>query len=146
MVSKQELKDIILKLMNDLIEKNSNHLFEPSFFPQEESRYANWVKRSLVLLGWKIRGGEDRAKKLFDIFEKIGMIAGVLVFSHTKEANIDLKQYEQYVQNGEIDFLVMITQDFKDRNKAQLSNSIVIINHHDLPKLHLMLKSLPTIK
>ena len=31
MVSKQELKDIILKLMNDLIEKNSNHLFEPSF-------------------------------------------------------------------------------------------------------------------
>ena len=84
MVSKQELKDIILKLMNDLIEKNSNHLFEPSFFPQEESRYASWVKRSLILLGWKIRG-EDRAKKLFDIFEKIGMIAGVLVFSHTKK-------------------------------------------------------------
>ena len=54
MVSKQELKDIILKLMNDLIEKNSNHLFEPSFFPQEESRYVNWVKRSLILLGWKI--------------------------------------------------------------------------------------------
>ena len=146
MVSKQELKDIILKLMNDLIEKNSNHLFEPSFFPQEESRYVSWVKRSLILLGWKIRGGEDRAKKLFDIFEKIGIIAGVLVFSNTKKANIDLEQYEQYIQNGEIDFLVMITQDFKDSNEAHLPNGIVIINHHDLPKLHLMLKSLSTIK
>ena len=146
MVSKQELKDIILKLMDDLIEKNSNHLFEPSFFPQEESRYVSWVKRSLILLGWKIRGGEDRAKKLFDIFEKIGIIAGVLVFSHTKKANIDLEQYEQYIQNGEIDFLVMITQDFKDSNEAHLPNGIVIINHHDLPKLHLMLKSLSTIK
>ena len=146
MVSKQELKDIILKLMNDLIEKNSNHLFEPSFFPQEESGYVSWVKRSLILLGWTIKGGEDRVKKLFDIFEKIGMIAGVLVFSHTKKANIDLKQYEQYIQNGEIDFLVVITQDFKDSNKAQLSNRIVIINHHDLPKLHSMLKSLSTIK
>ena len=146
MVSKQELKDIILKLMNDLIEKNSNHLFEPSFFPQEESRYVSWVKRSLILLGWKIRGGEDRAKKLFDIFEKIGIIAGVLVFSNTKKANIDLEQYEQYIQNGEIDFLVMITQDFKDINEAHLPNGIVIINHHDLPKLHLMLKSLSTIK
>ena len=146
MVSKQELKDLILKFLNDLIEKNSNHLFEPSFFPQEESRYVSWVKRSLILLGWKIREGEDRAKNLFDIFEKIGMIAGVLVFSHTKKANIDLKQYEQYVQDSEINFLVMITQDFKDSSKAQLSKRIVIINHHDLPKLHLMLKSLPNIK
>ena len=146
MVSKQELKDIILKLMNDLIEKNSNHLFEPSFFPQEDSSYVSWVKRSLILLGWKIRRGEDSAKNLFDLFEKNGMIAGVLVFSHTKKANIDLKQYEQYVQNSEINFLVMITQDFKDSSKAQLSKRIVIINHHDLPKLHLMLKSLPNIK
>ena len=146
MISKQELKEIILKLMNDLIEKNSNHLFEPSFFPQEESSYVSWVKQSLILLGWKIGRGEDRVKKLFDLFEKNGMIAGVLVFSHTKKANIDLKQYEQYVQTSEIDFLVMITQDFKDSKKAQLSKSIVIINHHDLPKLHLMLKSLLTIK
>ena len=146
MVSKQELKDIILKLMNDLIEKNSNHLFEPSFFPQEEYSYDNWVKRSLILLGWKIRRGEDRAKKLFDMFEKNGMVAGVLVFPYTKKANMGLKQYEQYVQNDEIDFLVMITQDYKHGNKAQVSTRIVIINHHDLPKLHLMLKSLPTIK
>ena len=71
MVSKQELKDIILKLMNDLIEKNSNHLFEPSFFPQEDSSYVSWVKQSLILLGWKIGRGEDRAKKLFDLFENI---------------------------------------------------------------------------
>ena len=60
--------------------------------------------------------------------------------------NIDLEQYEQYIQNGEIDFLVMITQDFKDSNEAHLPNGIVIINHHDLPKLHSMLKSLSTIK
>ena len=36
MVSKQELKDLILKLINDLVEKNSEYLFEPSFFPIEE--------------------------------------------------------------------------------------------------------------
>ena len=146
MVSKQELKDIILKLMNDLIEKNANHLFEPSFFPQDESSYDNWVKRSLILIGWRIRRGEDRAKTLFDIFEKNGMVAGVVVFPKTKKANMVLKQYEHYIQNGEIDFLVLITQDFKDSNKAQLSTRIVIINHNDLPKLHLMLKSLPTTK
>ena len=46
----------------------------------------------------------------------------------------------------QINFLVMITQDFKDSSKAQLSKKIVIINHHDLPKLHLMLKSLPNIE
>ena len=74
MVSKQELKDLILKLLNNLIEKNSNHLFDPSFFPFEQSSYVNWVRKSLLLLGWKIREGEDRAKKLFDIFEKIGMM------------------------------------------------------------------------
>ena len=146
MVSKQELKDIILKLMNDLIEKNSNHLFEPSFFPQEESSYVSWVKRSLILLGWKIGRGEDRAKKLFDLFEKNGIFVGVLVFSHTKKANTDLKRYEQSIQNGEIDFLVIITQDLKDSNEAHLPNRIVIINHHDLPKLHSTLKSLSTIK
>ena len=132
--------------MNDLIEKNSNHLFDPSFFPQEGSSYVSWVKRSLILLGWKIRRGDDSAKNLCDLFEKNGMIAGVLVFSQTKKANIDLKQYEQHVQNSDINFLVMITQDFKDNSKAQLSKRIVIINHHDLPKLHLMLKSLPTIE
>ena len=81
MVSKQELEDLILKLLNDLIEKNSNHLFEPSFFPTEELRYVNWVKRSLILLGWKIRRGEESAKNLFDLFEKNGMICRVFVFS-----------------------------------------------------------------
>jgi len=40
----------------------------------------------------------------------------------------------------------MITQDFKDSSKEQLSKRIVNISHHDLPKLHLMLKSLPNIK
>ena len=72
MVSKLELKDIILRLMNDLIEKNSNHLFEPSFFPQEDQSYVNWVKRSLILLGWKAREGEDGVKRSFGLFEKMG--------------------------------------------------------------------------
>ena len=66
----QELKDLILKLLNNLIDKNSNHLFEPSFFPQEDSSYVSWVKRSLILLGWKIIRGKDTAKNLFDLFEK----------------------------------------------------------------------------
>ncbi len=146
MVSKQELKEIILKLINDLIEKNSNHLFEPSFFPQEESSYVNWVKRSLILLGWKIRKWDEGTKKISDLFEKNGMLVGVLIFSLSKKASIDLKQHEHYIQNGEIDFLVIITQDFKDSDKARLSNRIICINHHDLAKLHLMLKSLLTIK
>ena len=146
MISKQELKDIIMKLMNNLIEKNSNHLFEPSFFPQEESSYVNWVKRSLILLGWKARKGDDGVRKSFDIFEKNGITAGVVVYTHTKEANIDLKQHEHNIQNGEIDCLVIITQDLRDSNKPQLSSRIIAIKHHDLTKLHLLVKSLLTIK
>ena len=146
MVSKQELKDIILKLMNDLIEKNSNHLFEPSFFPQEEASYVNWVKRSLILLGWKAKKEENGVKKPFDLFEINGMTAGVVVYTHTKKAGIDLKQHEHYIQNGEVDLLVTISQDFSDSNKPQLSSRIIAINHHDLPRLHLILKSLLTIK
>ena len=146
MVSKQELKDIILKLMNDLIEKNSNHLFEPSFFPSEEGSYFDWVKRSLILLGWKTKKREDGAKKSFDLFEKNGMIVGISVFTNTKKAILDLKQNEHYIQISDIDFLVLITQDFKDSNKEQLSNRIVAINHRDLPELYLMLKNLLTIK
>ena len=147
MVSKQELKDLILKLLNDLIEKNSNHLFEPSFFPAEESSYVNWVKRSLILLGWKTKKGKDGVKKLFDLFEKNGLVAGIFVFSNAKKYNnIDLKQHEHYIKNGEIDFLVIITQDFNDTNNEQLSSRIVAINHHNLPKLHLKLKNFLTMK
>ena len=146
MVSKQELKDLILKLLNDLIEKNSNHLFEPSFFPLEESRYVSWVKRSLILLGWKIRKGEEGEKKLFDLFEKNGMVVGIIVFSHAKKSNIDLRQHDHYIQNGEIDFFVIITQDLNDTNNEQLSGRIVTINHHNLPELHLKLKNLAKIK
>ena len=146
MVSKQELKDLILKLLNDLIEKNSNHLFEPSFFPAEESSYVNWVKRSLILLGWKTKKGKDGVKKLFDVFEKNGLVAGIIVFSHTKKSNIDLEQHEHYIENGEIDCLVVITQDFNDTKNEQLSKRIVAINHHNLPKLHLKLKNFLTMK
>ena len=125
--------------MNDLIEKIQIICLSP-FLSSRRVQLFHWVKQSLILLGWKIKRGQDRAKKSFDLIEKNGMIGEVLVFSHTKNANIDFKQYEQYIQNGDIDFLVMVTQDFKDSNNAQLSKSIVIINHHDLPKLHLMLK------
>ena len=146
MVSKQELKELILKLLDDFIEKNSNHLFEPFFFPLEESSYVNWVKRSLILLGWKTRKGVEGEKKIFDIFEKNGMVVGIIVFSNTKKTNIDLNQHEQYIQNGEIDFLVIITQDFKDTNNGELSSRIVSTNHHNLPELHLKLKNLVTTK
>ena len=74
------------------------------------------------------------------------MIAGITIFSHTKKAHIDLKQHEHYIQNGDIDFLVIITQDFKDNKKEELSSRIVVINHHDLPKLHLKLKNFITNK
>ena len=146
MVSKQELKDLILKLLNDLIEKNSNHLFEPSFFPAEESDYVNWVKRSLILLGWKTKKGKDEVKEIFDLFEKNGLVAGIIVLLQAKKSNIDLKQHEHYIKNGEIDFLVIISQDFNDINNEQLSSRIVAINHHNLPKLHLKLKNFLTMK
>ena len=146
MVSKQELKDLILKLLNDLIEKNSDHLFEPSFFPTEVSSYVNWVKRSLILLGWTAKKREDGVKIFFDLFEKNGIVIGIIVFSHTKKANIDLKQHEHYVQNGQIDFFVIITQDFNDINNEQLSSRIIAISHHHLPKLHLKLRNLLTVK
>ena len=98
MVSKQELKDLLLKLLNNLIEKNSDHLFEPSFFPSDQLSYANWVGKSLLLLGWKVRKGEDNINKIFsNLFEKSGLVAGVIVFSETKKINIEQKQYHHYV-------------------------------------------------
>ena len=60
------------------------------------------------------------------------MVAGIIVFSYTKKSNIDLKQHEHYIKNGEIDCLVIITQDFDDTKSEQLSKWIVAINHHDL--------------
>ena len=112
MVSKQELRDHILKLLNNLIDKNSNHLFEPSFFPIEQSSYVNWVSKSLLLLGWKIRKGEDGIEKIFfNLFEKNGMIAGITVYSAATKANIDQKQHEHFIQKGDIDFSVIITPE-----------------------------------
>ena len=71
---------------------------------------------------------------------------GIIVFSYTKKSNIDLKQHEHYIKNGEIDCLVIITQDFDDTKSEQLSKWIVAINHHDLPKLHLKLKNFLNMK
>ena len=142
MVSKQELKDLILKLLNNLIEKNSDHLFEPSFFPSEQLSYVNWVRKSLMLLGWKVRNGEDSVNKIFsNLFEKNGMIVGVLVFSETAKVNIDQKQHHHYIQGGAIDFSVIITPDFKGIKNEQISNRVITVNHNDLPKLHSKLKN-----
>ena len=147
MVSKQELKDLILKLLNDLIEKNSNHLFEPSFFPSEQSSYVNWVRKSLLLLGWKIRKGEDGVNKIFsDLFEKNGMIAGVKVYSSATKVNIDQKQHEHHIQKGDIDFSVIITPDFKEVKNDRMPSRIIIVNHNDLPKLHSKLNNLLSVR
>ena len=147
MVSKQELKDVILKLLNNLIEKNSDHLFEPSFFPSEQLSYVNWVRKSLLLLGWKIRKEEDSINAIFsNLFEKNGMIAGVTVFSEITKANIDQKLHEHCIQKGDIDFSVIITPDFKEIKNERISNRIVTVNHNDLPRLHLKLKKLLALK
>ena len=147
MVSKQELKDLILKLLNNLIEKNSNHLFEPSFFPIEQSSYVNWVSKSLLLLGWKIRKGEDGIEKIFfNLFEKNGMIAGVTVYSAATKANIDQKQHEHFIQKGDIDFSVIITPDFKETKNEKIPTRIITVNHNDLPELHLKLNNLLTLR
>ena len=147
MVSKQELKDLILKLFNNLIERNSNHLFEPSLFPSEQSSYVTWVRKSLLLLGWKIRKGEDSASKVFsNLFEKNGMIAGVTVYSAATKANIDQKQHEYYIQKGDIDFSIIITPDFEEIKSEWVPTRIITVNHNDLPELHLKLKNFLTIK
>ena len=147
MVSKQELKDVILKLLNNLIEKNSDHLFEPSFFPSEQLSYVNWVRKSLLLLGWKIRKGEDSLNAIFsNLFEKNGMIVGVIAFSETTKANIDQKQHQHYIEVGYIDFSVIVTPDFIEIRNEQMPSRIVNINHNDLPKLHLKLKKLLALK
>ena len=147
MVSKQELKDVILKLLNNLIEKNSDHLFEPSFFPSEQLSYVNWVRKSLLLLGWKIRKEEDSTNAIFsNLFEKNGMIAGVIVFSEITKANIDQKLHEHCIQKGDIDFSVIITPDFKEIKNERISNRIVTVNHNDLPRLHLKLRKLLALK
>jgi len=147
MVSKQELKDLTLKLLNNLIEKNSNHLFEPSFFPSDQPGYAKWVRKSLLLLGWKIRKGEDSISKIFpNLFEKNGMILGVTVYSEGTKANIDQKQHDHYIQKGDIDFSVIITPDFKEIKNERIPAQIITVNHNDLPELHLKLKNLLTLK
>ena len=147
MVSKQELKDLILKLLDNLIEKNSNHLFEPSFFPFEQSSYVNWVRKSLLLLGWKIRKGEDGINKTFsNLFEKNGMIAGVTIYSAASKANIDQKQHEHFIQRGDIDFSVIITPDFNEIKNEQIPTRIITVNHNDLPELHLKLNNLLTLR
>ena len=147
MVSKQELKDLILKLLNNLIEKNSTHLFEPSFFPIDQSGYVNWVKKSLLLLGWKIRKGEDGLNKIFsNLFEKNGMIAGVTVYSAATKVSIDQKQHEHYIQRGDVDFSVIITPDFKEIKSERIATRIITVNHNDLPELHLKLNNLLTLR
>ena len=111
MVSKQELKDLILKLLNNLIEKNSDHLFEPSFFPSEQLSYVNWVRKSLLLLGWKVRNGEDSVNKIFsNLFAKNGMIVGIIVFSETTKVNIDQKQYHHYMNEVILIFRLLLPQ------------------------------------
>ena len=67
-------------------------------------------------------------------------------FNNQKKSKIDLRQHEHYIKNGEIDFLVIITQDFNDPNNEQLSSRIVAINHQNLPKLHLKLKNFLSMK
>ena len=147
MISKKELKELILKLFNNLIEKNSNHLFEPSFYPLEQSNYINWVRKSLLLLGWKIRNEEDGMNNIFsNLFEKNGMLVGVTVYSEVAKANIDQKLHNHYIQNGQIDFSVIITPDFMEVKNEHMPTRIITVNHNDLPELHLKLKKLLTLK
>lgn len=147
MVSKQELKDLILKLLNNLIEKNSNYLFDPSFFPFEQSSYVNWVRKSLLLLGWKIRKGEDGINKIFShLIEKNGMVVGVTVYSEATKANVDQKQHEHLIQKGDIDFSIIITPDFKEIKHERILTRIFTVNHNDLPELHLKLNNLATLR
>ena len=82
----------------------------------------------------------------YDFIEKPFNIEQLLVVVNWALEASRFRKVVFYLQNSEINFLVVITQDFKDSSKAQLSKRVVIINHHDLPKLHQMLKSLPNIE
>ena len=46
-------------------------MFEPSLFPADQLSYVNWVRKSLLLLGWKIRKGDSSEKKIF--FDEISL-------------------------------------------------------------------------
>ena len=127
------------------------------------------MKKNLVLLGMPGSGksviGHSLARetglKLYDIdkliekelgltisniFEKNGMVIGVAVYSEATKANIDQKHHDHYVQKGNIDFSVIIAPDLKEIKNEQTSARIIMVNHNDLPELHLNLKKLLTLK
>ena len=91
--------------------------------------------------------GEDGINKIFsNLFEKNGMIAGVTVYSAASKANIDQKQHEHFIQRGDIDFSVIFTPDFNEIKNEQKPARIITVNHNDLPKLHLKLNNLLTLR
>jgi hypothetical protein len=136
MVSKQELEEIILRLISDLINKNSDYLFEPNFFPSDQTDYASWVRQSLLLLGWRAKKGEDVINRVFfDIFEKNGMVIGVSVYSDASKINLVTKEHEHHIKGGAIDFSVVITPNFQSNMNEKMSDRVIVISHHILPNL-----------
>ncbi len=138
LTTKQELQDILSGLFNDLERKNINFLFDPKFFPNEPKSYIDWIKRSLVLLGWDIRKVDYPLENFFSgVIERSGLIVGLTISTELRLDKESLKQHEHFIDTGLIDFSVFVTPLLQKNTIEFLisNNNIVIIEHKDLIKL-----------
>ena len=145
LTTKQELKDLLSTLFNDLKSKNINFLFDPKFFPKESKSYIDWIKRSLVLLGWHIQKVDYPLENFFSgVIERNGLLVGLTISTELRLDNESLKQHEHFIDRGSIDFSVFVTPLLqKDTREFLISkNKIVIVEHKDLINLPSKLRQL----
>ncbi len=145
LTTKQELKDLLSGLFDDLENKNINFLFDPKFFPNESKSYIDWIKRSLVLLGWHIRKVDYPLENFFSgVIERSGLIVGLTISTKLRLDNESLKQHEHFIETGSIDFSVFVTPLLqKDiREFFNSKNKIVVVEHKDLIDLPSKLNAL----
>ena len=125
--------------------KNIDFLFDPKFFPKESKSYIDWIKRSLVLLGWHILKVDYPLENFFSgVVERSGLIVGLTISTELSLDKESLKQHEHYIDTGSIDFSVFVTPLLKKDIVEFLTskNKIVILEHKDLINLPSKLRGL----
>ena len=145
LTTKQELQDLLSALFNDLESKNINFLFDPKFFPKDSKGYIDWIKRSLVLLGWHIHKVDYPLENFFSgVIERSGLIVGLTISTELRLDNESLKQHEHFIDTGSIDFSVFVTPLLQKelREFITLNNKILIVEHKDLINLPSKLREL----
>jgi hypothetical protein len=143
LTTKPELQDVLLRLFDKLLINNINFLFDPTFYPNELNAYRDWIKRSFILLGWTEHLTDYSQDRFFTaVFEKSGLIAGIIIPGDTIAQNINYKKHRYFVENGSVDFIVFISSENSKMNRSsvQENDKIIFLKHQDLPNLMLEIK------